>query len=438
MKKVTHIFITAVTAISLLTSCNEEMKTIIIEDEIPESVTPPGLEYTQEGEACLNVFYAIPADLDSIRGWHHRLSGITLHMQDYYKKNFVEAGYGEKTFNLEVNKANPEYIKIHYLPLEKTTDATKEEMSLHVMSKATEYYHTNQLSSKNSLVYMPEYPIFNAENKPFNGGSDHSTSTVVKEDMGYGILSVDRTDFDIKYLGKPAQVGTLFELGNVMHELGHAFWLQHNDNGLDKKFGMMGNGTYTYLEDPDGVRFSDSDILRMNELDVFKKNSSEDFFTFDPWDLTLGINGNKEAKVQYDSTSGDVLIHWNFKSIKKVVGFMAYVDPWGKDVEADRNYNDVVSEYDAITYLASKEEFTNSGDNYAVNMRINWEDFLSRNKTYLNLKDGEVRFRIIFEGGVTLPVSGSYDNKGPLPENNLEKTAYIRFYFEIKDGVPAF
>lgn len=397
---------------------------------------PPSLEYIKEGDACLNVFYAIPSDLDTVSDWHKRLSGITLHIQEYFKTNFEKAGYGAKTFNLEINKTNPKYIKIHYLSLDETTSAVQKVMIDHATEKAVAYYKENNLSSKNSLIYLPKYPDKNAANAPANGNYYKSEGAIV-QDMGFGVLAVDHVGFDIKHFGETTQFSMLSGLSAIIHELAHGFWIQHHDNGMDKKNGMMGYAVHEYLNKPNEVWFAESAIFRMNELSIFNKESSGDSFNFDPWANEIGIKGNKEAQVKYEEASDEIVIDWNFKSTKKVVGFMAYIDPWfAKSVTDDMLSRDQVTDYDATTYLASNDEFTASGNDYSVSMRIKWQDFVDRNKLYNNIEQGEVRFRIIFQGGATLPESGAMDNKGPLPTSSYRNTI-VRFHFTM-NGIPVF
>lgn len=438
-KKITHILAVVATSYIMI-ACNEEIETFDgNSNETIDNEVQPGSEYTKQGDACLNVFYAIPSNLDTVTDWHRRLSGTTLFVQEFYKKNFIKLGYSEKTFNLEVNNVNPNYIRIHYLPLDLTTKIEQKNMINHATEKAIEYYKEHNLSSKNSLIYMPEYPSSDASKAPLNGNFDKSSPESVIDDMGFGVLAVDHPDFDIKHVGKPAHSMLIDHLSSVIHELGHGFWIQHHENGMDAERGVMGYAIRTFLiSNPDSLSFSKCDILRMNELSVFNKNSSGDSFNFNPWDNEIGINGNDKATVEYDNNNNDIVINWKFKSTKKVVGFIAYVDPWlAPDVADDHLSIDQITDYDAITYLASTEEITAIENDYTINMRIKWADFLSKDESYNNIKHGEVRFRIIFEGGSSLPASGIDENKGPLP-TSLSNRTLVRFHFTIANKLPVF
>ncbi|MFR7808162.1 MAG: hypothetical protein ACLU4N_02055 [Butyricimonas faecihominis] len=47
----------------------------------------PQETYTAQRKYTLNVVYYVPADMMEFDDWHYRLSGITLHMQNYFYEN---------------------------------------------------------------------------------------------------------------------------------------------------------------------------------------------------------------------------------------------------------------------------------------------------------------------------------------------------------------
>ena len=95
-----------------ITSCTKTYREADAEKE--EEIVPPGETYTPEQMHNLNVVYYVPSDILEIENWHYRLSGMTLHIQNYFHENFMRYRV-DKKFGLELNDANPEFIKIHYI-----------------------------------------------------------------------------------------------------------------------------------------------------------------------------------------------------------------------------------------------------------------------------------------------------------------------------------
>ena len=94
-------------------SCTDVYKEDDSEEE--EVIVPPGDTYTAEKETyCLNVVYYVPADVEDVEDWHYRLSGVTLHVQNYFYENFMRYRV-DKKFGLELNDVNADFIRIHYI-----------------------------------------------------------------------------------------------------------------------------------------------------------------------------------------------------------------------------------------------------------------------------------------------------------------------------------
>ena len=70
---------------------------------------------------CLNVAYYVPADLDTLMLWHKRLSGITIHTQEFFEENMTRHGY-DKTFGLVRNDSNRTYVDMDYIKSELPLD----------------------------------------------------------------------------------------------------------------------------------------------------------------------------------------------------------------------------------------------------------------------------------------------------------------------------
>ncbi|MFR7875239.1 MAG: hypothetical protein ACLU4J_01965 [Butyricimonas paravirosa] len=71
-------------SVFVISSCTDVYKEADAESE--EVVVPQGDVHCTE-KIYLNVVYYVPADMMEFDDWHYRLSGITLHMQNYFYEN---------------------------------------------------------------------------------------------------------------------------------------------------------------------------------------------------------------------------------------------------------------------------------------------------------------------------------------------------------------
>ena len=85
MKKNVGYLLGVLLSVFVISSCTDVYKEADAENE--EVVVPPGETYTAQRKYTLNVVYYVPADMMEFDDWHYRLSGITLHMQNYFYEN---------------------------------------------------------------------------------------------------------------------------------------------------------------------------------------------------------------------------------------------------------------------------------------------------------------------------------------------------------------
>jgi len=84
----------------LFLGCSKE-EASPIEEPLPEEET---FNYSSSAEYNLNVVYFLPTDVKERKDSHRRLSEILLHGQAFYRKYMKEYGFGDKTFNMLVDR----------------------------------------------------------------------------------------------------------------------------------------------------------------------------------------------------------------------------------------------------------------------------------------------------------------------------------------------
>lgn len=407
--------------------CNEEVTKLEFDKDYPTlpEVIPPGDEYVKDGEKCMNVFYLIPQELDTIFDWHRRLSGITLNMQEYIRENYVHAGLGDKTFNLYKNKASKDFIKIHLLRSKKVSIYSENIQLKEIKEEIQAYWKENpgtQLGN-NTLVYLPKY----AGNAPFHGSYAKSSPDAPAYDLGFGVVTVDHEDFDINYAGTLAGKVFLSSMPAIIHELGHACWIPHNRAPWSEvQYSLMSVADNYYFDSPRTMRFTQADLLWMQELDIFKPNRDTEDFS-QAYKVRMVDN-----KIIYED--GILKIDYQFTADKKPALLIAYGDPWLSNIDGEDEAQMKYTEYDAVSYVTN--EITESNGIYRAQLNINWEDYLSTENNR-KAKKGEIRYRIVFEGGHSFPSVYELKGQGPTSDESL-KPSVVRFFYSLKDGIPVF
>lgn len=424
-------------------ACNEDYTEPFYEDQLEEEdkVVPPGDKYNKEGESCLNVVYFIPNDLDSIPDWHRRLSGVTKHTQSFFENSFDRFGVEETSFNLVVNEKNPDFVDIIYIKadfaLENDAVITERDKTLSIVTSIKKYFKENpeRMRSKHTLVYLPNASIegfgVSANNGVYARFDDDDSKI---DDMGFALVAVDRIDFDMNSWGSNIGVGFLKDIGKVIHDLGHAFWLQHNDtpyseyviNGdtINRYYGMISmmgsNGSANYTNAPELIKFTQSDVSWMKELDVFKATKSENKFNLSP------VVSIRDTSFSFDSETDTLVFNCQFTSSFQPIGMIVYNDPWTSENENDDRSTYTYTEEDAVTWFISDIKGENGA--YVADLAMDWNDFTEKGNAFVT--KGEIRIRILFEGGVSYPVV--------MHKGTVKGGEDVRFPYSVQEGVPIF
>lgn len=194
----------------------------------------------------LNVIYFVPNDIDTIPNYRKRLSNILLKLQKFYGSNLQRAGYGNKSFGLDLlsdtsvniitingTKGNSAY------PYDGGGDA--------ILTEVNQFFSQNPTVKKSDhiLIITPSYNLSatNPGGPPFYG-------------LGKNCFALDYPGMDIDKLGVGGTAGYLASkwIGGLAHELGHGLNAPHNvEHKTDKPnlgTALMGGGNTTYGKNP--------------------------------------------------------------------------------------------------------------------------------------------------------------------------------------------
>ena len=428
-----------------------------------------------EGNNCLNVVYYIPSDMDTISLWHKRLSGITLEMQAFFKKNMQRYRY-DKTFGLVVNDSNKTYIVVDYIKSKRTASQLKIENVNHMTSEILEYYKTNPSAKRSNhfLVYMPTY------DGSFINCAFANPSGAEVPDHAFAFAGCDHEKFNPKFFDSARGLKAyLPDMGEVMYELAHAFFLTDNNGPYAASqyalTGRIGNtaskGTagsalkwnkhyanyWKYAtDDPDKINLTEVDAKWLDQIQVFNKKEEH---VYKPISATI-----EDVKLRYDEEENTIYVDCAFRSEDEIVAVIAYNDPWRtltnpittstllkepQDSELNRNEFSRTGG-DAMAYVVDAERFRERDGLYWVSFVMPWEDLHTSNTAYTYMDntikddpntplkertaccDAEIRFRFIGKGGMACPhpsvsIKGEWGSKFRWPYR-------IRFYYDTSVG----
>lgn len=398
-------------------------------EDVVEVIPSVGAKYTPEKAYNLNVIYYVPVDADTVENWHYRLSGVTLHVQDFFEQNMKRYKVN-KTFGLVVNEV-PQYIKIHYIKSTRNASAMGKDNMKEMAAEIQDYFKKNpeEKSSNYYLVYMPKLNEI-----PFYGHYYPSP------EEGMAFCECDYTKFNIRFVtSSRARARFLEGLGTLVHELGHAFFLTENSQGLEDAYmSLMGwnkfagestllaktlpiyyyesyTGKYpsggSYVEgSPDKIRITEADARCLDQNQVFNDTYSDDPFEVVMQDIKLSSVKDPES-FQKDT----VFVKCQFTSTAKLAGAILYCDPWRSYADAttvaapaldrDDNYE---SGGDAYGFYVDGVEIKDLGNStYEVEFAYPMGRLFSTSRPFVPKgekgMDAEFRFRFIAKGGMLYP-----------------------------------
>ena len=436
-------------------SCTDVYKEDDSEEE--EVIVPPGDTYTAEKETyCLNVVYYVPADVEDVEDWHYRLSGVPLHVQNYFYENFMRYRV-DKKFGLELNDVNADFIRIHYIKSTRKLVEMQERNMSEMAQEVLGYFeqHPESKKSDHYLVWMPEY----------SGSFINFYYPSAKE--GFAFAGVDNTRWKIRYFDSArARATFLSNLGTVLRVFAKSCFLPYSNAGLDSPFrALMGaekalgasamkaqpyfnsrnyagwvTSSTGYMEGtPDKVRLMIWDIRYLAGTQLFN-----DDYSYEPFDVTVEDVKvlSKQGVLEY---ADDTLhVTCKFKCPVELAGVLMLDDPWrtydpvfGKRDESIDKDEMQDTGWDAYGVYVEQASLEKEGDVYTASFvvplcnHINFE--LSTNSS--TLISHEIRFRFIGKNGMAFPHAPTSIKGGPC--SAPLRTCYKLVRTRLGTGYPA-
>lgn len=323
MKKLLVIISLVITSTLLYTSCNKSEDPIDkIIDENPDDGLLLG-DYISDYPNNLNVVYFVPSDSEPLADYHRRISGIMLHMQDWYKKEMEFNGFGKKTFGLEVNEKDANYVRITVVNGEKGKLSYPYEGGGSKAGAEIDAYfaaHPDEKASDHTIVFMPSIEGehgWDAGGVPFYG-------------MGRSCYVLDYKYFDISTWMDGTDEGKSNWIGGTIHELGHGLNLPHNQHlATDGWVSMMSWGNHDYNYTPNNIHLTKASAAILNNCQVFTKDASKVFYDVYP------SHTIKSFRIYADETN--LYLRCKFTADNPVNAVIAFNDP--KTSADDSNYN---------------------------------------------------------------------------------------------------
>ncbi len=139
----------------LFLSCSKD--DILVETNEEEVEFELG-EYKSDYPSNLNVVYFVPSDQSTLEDYHRRISGIMLHMQNWYKSEMNWNGFGQKTFGLLKNEYDSNYVKVIVIKGKYNSSTYPYEGGGAAASQEIQAYfnkHPEEESSEHTLTFMP-------------------------------------------------------------------------------------------------------------------------------------------------------------------------------------------------------------------------------------------------------------------------------------------
>ena len=373
------LLVVSVFAILFFMNCSKtEDETIFEEEEEEEIIVEETFNYTSAATYNLNVVYFIPKDKKDNLESHRRLSEILLQGQNFYKENMIDNGFGDKTFNMLVDKEKNK-IKIDYVVGQYDASYYPYECGGNKMIPEIEAYYAVNPAKKNSEHYLVLTPV-----------DDPKNSDVPYYGLGKWCFATDFNNMDIKHLGTGntySENATIY-IGGLLHELGHGLNLPHNKEKVsdksnsEKGTALMGAGNYTYGKSPTFITKASCAILNNNQIFNTTNNA-----------YYSGVSGTiKELAATFEN--GIINISGTVEADVSVNNISIYNDP--ADDDAD---------YDAVTWFAP----ITANNTFTISMPIN-ELHKKENTEYvlrilLNHTNGDITrlsYAYKFENGIPI------------------------------------
>lgn len=314
----------------------------------------------------LNIVYFSPSDQQPFADSDRRINDIMLWVQEFYRKEMIRNGFGNRTFGL--NKNSDGLVKIIYLKGKEAKDgyAANTAGSTKISIEVEEYFsqHPEEKTSEHTMILQPS----RSKNNMTPGGTPFIA-------QGRTAYVMDYRYFELKYYGLPTDEGELFcyWLGGLAHEVGHAMNLCHDAQKVseEKTLGtsLMGAGNSTLGLKPTFITEAGCAIL--NTSQAFAPQKKDVFYG-------LGNNANIRS------------MRINFE--EEYIRFNAGFDLKKVPLVAANLYFDNLPAIDNQDYDAESWHVKVIGRD-SISCNIPW------NELHKPRKDFQIRVMLIYEDG---------------------------------------
>jgi len=298
----------------------------------------------------LNVVYFVPTGVDTLPRYRERISGVLLHMQNFYADGLEAAGYGRKSFGLSL--LSDDRVDIITLRSEMTKQEAVKGYQ-RALREVNAYFdsHPDKRTSDHTLIIMPSFheDPKNPGGPPFFG-------------VGRNCFALDYPGMAAGSLGLKGRDGDLATqwIGGMAHELGHGLNAPHNKQHRTEECGrgtaLMGIGNYTYGKKPTYLTHASASLFAT--VQTFATETRSDWYR----DV-----GHSLIKIKGEYRDGKIVISGKYFSAMPVRTVIVYHDraPYGGN-----------KDYDALAWAARPE----ADNTFRVECPL--EDFYQRDGEY--------------------------------------------------------
>jgi hypothetical protein len=271
-----------------------------------------GESYSSTMPYNLNVIYFVPNDVPLDPTYKKRLSALILYARNFERQGMIMSGYGDKTFGLFTETANPDSVKIILIN------------GLHPTS-AYPYHNTAPLEAEVNAYFA---------NNPVQKTSDHTLilTAVTNPDSAHvpfvgadlNCFAIDYPQMDLQYFGQTGYWGDRFTkwFGGMMHELGHGLNVGHSHETASEHFdaimgtNIMGIGNRTIGFSPTFINRAGCAVL--NNVQVFATTPGGTYY-----------NGHHAAITSLNThySNGNIIASGTYTSNREVTAINFYQDP---------------------------------------------------------------------------------------------------------------
>lgn len=247
----------------------------------PDSFSPRAKELLAdsidllETEHKLNVIYFLGNDNEPVADYERRLSELLLYLQQFYGKEMVRNGYGNRSFGLPMLPSGMVDITVV-----RGKESHKEyyysgEGAERCLAELKQFFAQNpekNRSEHNFVIMRTHYDEKHSDANP--GGVPF---------FGYGVhcFALDYDGFDISHLGQDTRAGHLLTkwYGGFAHELGHGLNLPHNNGtrtqNTELGTALMNCGNYTFGYKPTYLTPASCSILARSQTFALKGDKTD-------------------------------------------------------------------------------------------------------------------------------------------------------------------